>query len=374
MCTERGHSVTLYSTRASCTGLVDIGRFAQDSLVLVDRSFPAFFVEKIWRYLHRRLGDRLTAVSPLLRWISKREADSRRHQLYIGIEKKGLIVAGWVSSQLSKPSIYYSLELYIGGHPAEKSFCDLWREELYYHRLTAATIIQDRMRAAALLVANGLPTTARCLLLPVGVRRARFSQKRDWLRARFSIPAGVFIILYLGVIAETRHCQYVADMAAHLGDDYAMVFHGPLEGDPPKLRTRNVFLSTELVKADELEAVVASADIGIALYDNKILNDRLTAFSSQKVAMYLRAGLPFVARRNESYAALAQEYACCELIEEFSELPEAIRRIRVCYDDYATNAREAFERYYCLDKTLPPVVESLARIASGQRRQMPEGR
>jgi hypothetical protein len=34
-----------------------------------------------------------------------------------------------------------------------------------------------------------------------------------------------------------------------------------------------------------------------------------------------------------------------------------------CHAEYKSNALKAFEEYYCLDNTLPPIIDSLAEIA-----------
>lgn len=369
ICCELGHSVTVYTTQRSFTGYVAPQLFPQGSLVILDHSLPAIVIDKVWRFLGQYTGNCISTISPLLRYNATLEVRTRCHDLFIGVEKLGLIIAGWVAREISKPVIYYSLELYIEGHPAEQNFSSLWREERYYHQLTAATLIQDCMRADVLFKANGLPSTARRLFLPVGVRSTQLKRKQVFLQSRLGIPYSVRIILYLGVISSNRNCQQIIDRADYLPSGYAIVFHGPLSNDPIRVETDNVFLSTDLLSTHELEAVVASADIGIAIYDNDVLNDRLTAFSSQKIAMYLRAGVPFVAAHNESYARLLSEFACGELIEEFAELPAAVHRILENYEAYSAAAHNAFRMHYCLDHTLPPVVKTLEELSSSYLQQ-----
>ena len=109
----------------------------------------------------------------------------------------------------------------------------------------------------------------------------------------------------------------------------------------------------------DLHLLMASATIGIALYDNGWPNTRFTAFSSEKIARYLQAGVPFIAFANESYFKLKNEFDCCELIHDTSELDRAIKGLLNNYEYYRENAFEAYNKYYNIENTIKPLTRFL---------------
>jgi len=124
-------------------------------------------------------------------------------------------------------------------------------------------------------------------------------------------------------------------------------------------------LSTELVPDSQVPEIVASATIGICLYRDTCANDRLTAFSSEKVALYLRAGLPLIAPDNESYRGLMTSYPCGVLIRDMKEIPQAVERIMERYSFYRNNALSAYSNLYEYGKNIGSVTSYLRKLEHG---------
>jgi glycosyltransferase involved in cell wall biosynthesis len=287
---------------------------------------------------------------------ARRRMRGLRYTSLVGVEKKGLIWAGLAARGI--PLTYFSLELYDEEHPYfddQPGFAALRMAEKRFHRRAVATIVQDRDRGAHLLRANGIETQP-LIFLPVSVRGEPILERGTYLRDKFGIAADRPVILYLGLMDENRHCLDVARMARQHGERFAFVFHGYGEAEfLDRMRNEGgdaLILSTDMVSEHELPHVVASADVGLALYRTDCANDRLTAFSSEKVALYCRAGVPFVAFDSESYRALIAAVKCAELTPDPAGIPEAVERILSDYEVYRSGARAAFSRYYRYDANI----------------------
>ena len=97
------------------------------------------------------------------------------------------------------PLIYYSLELYIEDHPDIKGYSYLRKAEKKYHRLCGATIIQDRLRAEALMEYNEIGTTD-LIYFPISVRGDIVEEKSGFFHRKYKINEAKKLILYFGLI------------------------------------------------------------------------------------------------------------------------------------------------------------------------------
>lgn len=291
------------------------------------------------------------------------------HDLYIGIEKRGLVWAGRLAGRTGVPLVYYSLELYDEAHPSAPDeipgFRRLRALEKRYHAGCIATIVQDEARGQWLLRANGIARQP-LILLPVSVAGAAIQRKTVALRERFSLPAEKPVLLYLGLLDEARGGIAIAGLGRAHGDEFSFVLHG--YGRPENLRriadaaAGRITLSTDLVPARNVPDLVASADIGLALYRTDCANDELTAFSSEKVALYCQAGVPFIARDTESYRRLRERFRCCELVAGIDGIPAAARAILADPAGYRAQAFAAFEAHYRAEAQVARVVGELGQL------------
>jgi len=290
----------------------------------------------------------------------------KRYSFFIGIEKMGLIWAGFLSMLTGNPFVYYSLELYDEQHPffiGSPDFPALRSLEKKFHQKSAATIVQDRLRGEHLFLSNEIIDN-RMIFLPVSVPGPPAEHKIDSYRVQWKIPAELPIVLYLGLIEDTRHCLDLAYVARDHAEKFRVVYHG--YGETKYLdRIRcaageAVTLSTELVPENLLPDLVASTDIGLVFYKNDCANDLLTAFSSEKVALYCRAGVPFIAFDTVSYRELVERFQCCVLIKNIREFPQAVEVILNDYSAYSINAIKAFRKYYQYETNMVQVIKQLS--------------
>ncbi len=302
-------------------------------------------------------------------------ASKSNYNYFIGIEKKGLIWAGTIAAASGVPCIYYSLELYIEDHPGlikDQQFFAVREAEKKYHTSSKATIVQDAMRAEVLLESNGVEGS-NLIFFPISVAGGRNEVKGNYFRHRFGIAPEKKIILYFGLITKDRYCFELADASNNLGDDCMMVFHGNGREDDiaivrGKGAKRGVIISRERIPAHMVKDIVSSADIGLALYAADCANDRLTAFSSEKIALYLQSGLPFIAFDNDNYRTLMRAYRCGELIIDISQLPRAVNTILERYDYYRQNAFSAYEAFYSYDNNFRRLKEYLEKNSPSEQK------
>jgi len=119
--------------------------------------------------------------------------------------------------------------------------------------------------------------------------------------------------------------------------------------------------SNELVPSEQIIDVISSADIGLVFYTAETENDLLTAFSSEKLALYLQQGKPIIAFDYPGYRKLMDECECGVLIHSLSDLPQAIETILADWDRYSRNALKCFNLYYDYSRNFMPVIEWINR-------------
>lgn len=332
---------------------------------------PGFIGRNFWRVIGKL--DQVLSLKGKLYRLLKRDISFKvikkssqvigqnryNYKCFIGIEKKGLIWAGLLNRQYKYniPFLYYSLELYIEDHPIRfinPFFPRLRKLEKRFHREAAATIIQDSMRAKVLFESNDIEKQP-VILVPVSVRGNENPYKTRYFHDKFNLPGEKKIILYFGMIKPSyRLSREIANQAEALDRDHLLVFHG--YGEPQDIQALTgiapgkVIVSTDLVPYDMITEIIASVDIGLVLYSSDNSNNRLTAFSSEKIALFSRSGIPVIAFDNENYRVLMKAYRCGELISHMNELPQAALRIFQDYDSYRKNAFLAYKEYYCFDR------------------------
>lgn len=323
-------------------------------------------------YLHRQLEEQL--IDPSIVPQALQYMTGNHYRCLIGVEKKGLIWAGKVAEKLEVPFVYYNLELYTDDYHRSvmgdsSQFSKLRAAECKYHRRSSATIIQDPDRARVLFQDNGVAMSkANVLYVPVSVMGGPYKNRSSFLHDVLGISKRQKIILYFGLIWEKRYAFELAEAAQNLPEDWVLVMHGYAE-DPSTLekikaldRYNRVIISLKMVPSNRIQEIVASADIGLVLYSPLPQNDRLTAFASEKMALYMQCGVPFVAFDYPGYLRLANEERCGVVIRSLDDLPDATREILLSYDVFRRRAYQTFYKYYDYSRNFEKVTESLGYL------------
>jgi glycosyltransferase involved in cell wall biosynthesis len=299
----------------------------------------------------------------------------KHYHCLIGMEKKGLIWAGIVARRLRVPFFYHSLELYTDEGEYWRIFTEnrfefqcLRLGERLHHRNAAATIIQDPERAAVLLRANGVDRSrAQVLYVPVAVLGPPYQQRSRYLHESLGIPSDRKIILYFGHVWERRYVLELTQAAQHFPEDWLLVMHGPAADCTAQSirqldQRHRVMLSQKMVPADRVQEVIASADVGLLFYSSESQNERLTAFASEKMALYMQCGVPFLAFDYPGFRRLAEEERCGMVVRDFDQLPEAIRSVLKRWEEYSAAAHQVFAKYYSFADSYAKVVEAIDQL------------
>ena len=169
-------------------------------------------------------------------------------------------------------------------------------------------------------------------------------------------------------MSSARYVLELAEVAQMFPDDWVLVLHGPSysESTIEKIkeidRRGKVILSLQQVPVSRLLEVIASADIGLALYPPTPANDRLSAFASEKTALYLQCGVPLIAFDHPGYRRLTDEEQCGVVIQRSQEVPKAIGTILASHEQFAQNAFRAFKKYYDFARNFTNVIRGIETL------------
>lgn len=289
--------------------------------------------------------------------------------LVIGIEKAGLEVASFFSRTFHVPYVYYSLELYIEDHYARRRFeWQLWSERRC-HRGAVATIVQDKFRWSVLSASNGV-MDQKVFFLPIGVddsTRVRFGDEH------IPCPDSENKLLYFGIISRDRFSLDLFNVSSGLPDGVVVHLHGPLSDlglSKLFLKENNnkFFFTTNMLPESQIFNLVRSAKIGLAFYRTDNSNDLLTAYSSQKIAVYFQCGLPIIAFRSDAYEDLFSRFKCGVMIDSIDQLPLAVQEILSDYRSYSSGALAAFREVYNLRNYWSSMSEFFIELSYGSVR------
>lgn len=293
----------------------------------------------------------------------------------IGVEKGGLGLAGAIANRLGAPLVYYSLELYTWDHHwviASRRMKRFKLIEEHYHPQCALTIVQDKQRGEALLKSNQVSNNMPMAYLPISLSGPINTSPSQWLQNQLGVGVDEVLILSYGMMSQRRRCIDLVRIAQVFPENWKIVFHGygPRELIDQMLdvdKSRRICISDRIVPAEEREEVVRSATVGLAIYDNESLNDKLTGFSSEKVAVYLKCGVPIIALRHSSYQHIEDEGAAV-LVDELEDIPRAVQIIIRNYARYRASAYRCFQRYYKFEQNFAGVIKALTMLQSGRVR------
>lgn len=297
---------------------------------------------------------------------------SNKYDWCLGLERMGLLLAKTAAVGSKSLLAYMSFELYEPSHPGvyKEKLAGILRHEANILSSVDLFIIQDSVREAHYYRILGDDVSPKeTLYYPISLTTAeKIQQPKEWHR-KYNIPSDTKIILYTGSIGVNRFVEEFVLAAQAFPEEYKLIIHGPAYDQFDylyhlrKLDINNrTILSTDLVGWKERSLLAASADIGIVYYRNEPVNDRDTARSSDKVAAYLAAGIPFVGPNYQTYQDIAGSYHCCVLIDDPLRMASGVQDIFDQYAYYKDGANRAFDKEYNADNNLDRLNEILHRI------------
>jgi glycosyltransferase involved in cell wall biosynthesis len=290
------------------------------------------------------------------------------YKCWFGVEPEGLAVAWRLTRRSGSELVYYSLELLLEENMLSLMHRIKKRVERRASQAARLTITQDRARAKLLCESNQIPPD-RIVLLPVGARGDPIVTKTDYLRRKFRLDPDIKIVLYAGTIADWSCSLELAQAALTWPENWRLVLHGNIlttsenadyiQGMLSIAQDRRIILSTDWVPLGRLDELVASADVGVALYFEADRNRRFIASSSGKIAQYLKCGLPVVVSDFPRARVMFEDTGCGIAVHDAAELAEAVATILTDYDVYRSNAMRRYVEYYRIDRSIMDVLRRL---------------
>lgn len=206
------------------------------------------------------------------------------------------------------------------------------------------------------------------LFLPNASYTDEHKEHDNYLSERLHISTDKIIILHSGGLGKWFCCRELVEAAMQWPEDKVLVFHTSHIVDHDSYfqtiksmvsSCGNVFFSTKPVPNEELDRLVASAKIGIALYSLEELGYRAEnmGLAAGKIGNYLKCGIPVIATKVHSLSYL-EDYKCGMLVDNPTQINDAINVILSNYDSYANNSYACYESLWHPKKYLDKIYET----------------
>jgi glycosyltransferase involved in cell wall biosynthesis len=291
----------------------------------------------------------------------------RKYHCLIGIDQNGLIVANIIGQLFSIPVIYYSLELFYWKDALSWKSRLKKRLEILGHRQTIATIIQDTVRGETLEKENRI-SKAKLIFVPNSfINESYHRTECNYLQRRFVIPKDKRVILMAGGIGDWTMSKKLAQVTHDWPEEWVLIIHGEGKKDyldelRPLCDGKHVILSDKMVPYTELDELIGSADIGLALYENWHQGIFEMSKASGKIWQYLRCGLPVITMDFPSLVDLIELEDCGICVKNEKEVKVAIDKIFADYKNKSNNAVKCYRKHGDFRKGFDSVLKLLKNI------------
>ena len=288
------------------------------------------------------------------------------YSLLIGVEPFGLVSAYIVSLIKKAPVLYYNMELY------QRSNCEFEEAhllkvlEIEASRKCLFTVIQDKRRAAVYQRENGIEKD-QIRYLPISTSGPPVYEKTDYFRKRFNIDKNRKILVYAGHIIEWAMCKEIVLASENWENDHVLIMHSwkmdngkeSYFNEIKEVAGRNVIFSTDPIPHDEFPYALSSADVGLMFYSPIDENFIEIGSSSNKLAQYLKAGLPVIASDFRSIRDIFETYKCGVCVTGPDKISSALLEVFHNYDNYQKGAYQAYREHYDFDVPFSPILEEI---------------
>ena len=290
---------------------------------------------------------------------------SQKVNFLIGGDATGNVIASKVAKILKKKHIFFVLE-----YPQiiTNKILSLTRlQKLENKSLANADIIITHDKWHKQFLLSHFNLKSNILLLPNASFTPEVPMKSDFLQKRLNLQ-GQKIVLHSGGFGRWFKCKELAESTSNWSENVKLVFHisHRMNGDEYFESVYNsntygkVLFSLDPVNTYELDSLVASADIGIALYSEEELDYRATymGLAAGKIGNYLKCGVPVVATRLPSLSYI-EEYNCGILVDQESNIADAINQILSNRNMFSKNAHRCYKELWYPESYLRMIEESL---------------
>lgn len=291
----------------------------------------------------------------------------RKIEYIIGGDAMGNIIASNISRLFRKKHIFFMLE-----YPqiVTDAVPRLTRSQVLENRsLESADIIitHDNWHKQFLL-SHFKVNEGDIFILPNSSFTPKVTIKSDFLQRRLNLE-GPKIVLHSGGFGKWFKCKELADSTLNWDGNIKLVFHVSHNVQDDEYFNSvyktdyygKVLFSLTPVSTYELDRLIASADVGIALYSEKDLGYRATymGLAAGKIGNYLKCGIPIIATKLQSLSYI-EDYQCGILINKEVDIAQAIRIILSNYFQFSQNAYRCYDELWYPERYLHKIMESLS--------------
>lgn len=331
---------------------------------------------KVRSMLPARVQARIMPVWGELQWLTRlakyvrtcgKLLQGKHYVCFVGAEVYGLTAARVLGALRKVPVVYWALELHLWRNLLSFKIFSMKVLEWACHRWVSFTVIQDDERAKLLATNNRMPLS-NFVIVPATPRGKAEVLRSDYLRKKFNIPEDCRIALYAGTIVDWGLCEELAAAVANWPEKWVLVLHGWGDGryiarvKTAAAFTRRVYVSLDFLPYDEVDKVIASADVGLALYRNLSLNHELVASASNKLGHYFRCGLPVVMSDFPGLRRLADRYRCGVCVSCPTGVGPALDEIQSNLTVFRNGAVRCHVEKYNFDTYMEPLLERLRHL------------
>ena len=297
----------------------------------------------------------------------------------IALDAKGLGHAQVLNRFLNLPLWYWSLELYFESDGARQNpaIKKSMMFEKHYLPGCDGIIIQDQSRYDALLAENPFVRNLPAILMSNSGAGSAVRSPKRLFHERFQLAEKTRVVLYSGSFSASNLIDDVALSVGNWPDDWVLIINSRFNiyGDG------NLAFAANLLKKvcppsriyfmpnpsgyDELPDLIASADVGVALYDDDPvlalagLNNKLMGHASGKINAYLKAGLPIIVNQYTNVAEWVTSSECGIVVESTNDIGRALSTISERYTKYSDNALKYFNNHLKIDVKLRELFEAI---------------
>jgi hypothetical protein len=294
----------------------------------------------------------------------------RRYDLIIGVDREGIIDAGYYANILKIPFVYFSFEIMFADEtgPRAKS------PEKRSSRLADLWLVQDDDRARCLAEENGLHRQRRflCPVASAGIGAVNRTRLRD----RLGIGKEKKVAILIGSMTRWAMSDDIVRAAAGWPDNWVLIVHERygrtrrlLAGQTGSaVRDGRIVLSDmNTACVDDMGTILAGVDVGLAFYNPVFTtpyngkNIRHIGLSSGKIATYLRYGIPVLTNAIGAYADRIARYRLGRVVDHPNRIGAVLPGMDAA--DYTARCQAYFAQHLDADLFMPALFDRLAHIA-----------
>lgn len=292
-----------------------------------------------------------------------------RYELVIGAETMGLVPAGVYAGLSRTRLVYWCLELITWRDAVTLLSKFMKLCENYFAKRAVAVVIQDQERAEVFCRDSDVPAD-KIVLVPASARGPAIYRRTRYFHAKYALPENTKIALHAGSIEPWSQCLEVIEGSRSLPPDWKLVIHGFGPSDyinevvKAASNQENVIISLDFVPYTQLDALVAGADVGLAMYRPTSVNWQLMGAASSKIAQYLKVGVPVIHNSSGRLKEITDRMRCGIYIADPAQFSAAISQLARLDLDPINNALRSFDEIFDYDLYFRDFLRRISAFAS----------